>query len=783
MTTYVAAGPLVNYFFYKAIGISNPPGPNIPLDAGKIYFYADEDHSMPLNSFSDVSDPNNPVVNPWPLVLGGQGDCGVIYLEDRLYFIQIYSKEDILQWTIPHFNPGGDSGGSANDALNYIPNGQFLLHNNLPATNDYDAGEIRQGITEVAYGGWTFERPDTSTGTDIVTFDRYDDYVSSPPSNPRYAIHINCTESDSADGYKRLSLKFPNVNRFASPTQQYTVGFSGIDNGDANTTVDLYLRKNFGTGGDTETSTLIKTFTLTATLQSFFISFNYGTNEGKVIGPNDDDFVSLDFRFKTDDTFDVDLVDFLQESGNIINPVYPETPQRFDVKESLGGGFPIPSYDGMDIGLSPILTKNGWQFDHSNIGKIYASINRSLKTGELFADGDQYEADGYSSDGIPYARLQKEVMQPGEIMPRYGTGRNFVTSYYINSAFGAINSLRIVNNSTGAVTDFSDGSTPTGFAFNNVTSGSVNANSWGLTYGTNSFYIWGKFAGSLNDIGIVPGTTGFVVVADRVGRPSIESVNFKTIFSVTTIPAATLAGKYFEFNDTGNVFYVWYKVDGAGTDPAPGGGAIGIEIDLLSSWNAYQVAQVTANAISGFKVTNIITTAASTITSGAFFNLNTQTQQYYVWYQKDGSGTDPAPSGKLPIKVSILSADTDIQVATKTLLAINSKYFATPDLRGMFLRGWDKGAGIDTDVVTRWSYYANILFGDDVGSNEFDGILNHFHSAEITKNLFSPNVAGSEAYTSGINLPPPLSSGITIFSKGEPESRPINTYVNYVIKY
>src|SRR6202790_3831830 len=254
MTTYVAAGPLVNYFFYKAIGISDPPGPNIPLDGGKIYFYEDEDHSMPLDSWSDVSDPLNPVVNPWPLVLGGQGDFGVIYLEDRIYFIQIYSQEGILQWTINHFNPGGDTGGSVNDALNYIPNGQFLLHNDLPATDAFDAGQIRQSVTDIAYGGWTFNRPDASTATDIVTFDRYDEYVSSPPGNPRYSAHVNCTQADPADVYKSISVKFPNVNRFASPVQQYTVGFSGIDNIESSTTVELYVRKNFGTGGDAEVS-------------------------------------------------------------------------------------------------------------------------------------------------------------------------------------------------------------------------------------------------------------------------------------------------------------------------------------------------------------------------------------------------------------------------------------------------------------------------------------------------------------------------------------------------
>jgi hypothetical protein len=782
MTTYVAAGPLVNYFFYKAIGVSNPPGPNIPLDSGKIYFYADEDHSMPLDSWSDVSDPENPVVNPWPLVLGGQGDCGVIYLEDRIYFIQIFSKDDILQWTINHFNPGGDTGGSTNDALNYIPNGQFLLHNDLAATDDFEAGEIRQPVTDIAYGGWTFNRPSASTAKDIVTFDRYDEYIASPSGNPRYSVHVNCIEADSADGYKSVSVKFPNVNRFASLTQQYTVGFSAIDNIDSNTTVELYVRKNFGTGGDAEVSTLIQTFTLDANIQAFNTVFVYGTNEGKVIGTNDDDYVALDFRLKTDETVDVNLVDFLQESGNIVNPVYPETTQRFDVKESLGGGFPIPAYDGSDLYLPVRLTTNGWEFDTSDIGKIYASSYQQVEIGELFADGSQYLTSGVSSDGIPYSRLQAKLMNlsAGEILPRYGTGTNFVVALYTNTQSAPQNSLRITNNSMGIVTDFGDGSTPTGFTFNNVSDGSVNCNSWGLIYGassspSNTFYIRGKNLGSLNDVGISPGSSGFTVNAIRAGRPDTETVNFKTLFSVATIPASTLAGKEFEFNSNSTAYYVWYKVDGAGTNP--GGPGTGILVELLSTWNAAEVSCATASAISGFKISNVITTAGSTIPAGSFWNLNTSSTEYYVWYEVDGSGTDPAPFGKMPIKVSILSADTDVEVSTKTLMAINSMYFATPDLRGMFLRGWDNGAGIDTDSALRWSYYAQLLLGDDVGSNQFDEILNHYHN--LDQDTF---VSGSFLSTppGGVSL---NFSAPTVLATGGSESRPLNTYVNYVIKY
>jgi len=66
-------------------------------------------------------------------------------------------------------------------------------------------------------------------------------------------------------------------------------------------------------------------------------------------------------------------------------------------------------------------------------------------------------------------------------------------------------------------------------------------------------------------------------------------------------------------------YYVWYTVDGAGTDPTPGG--TGIQVDVLSTDTAAQVAQKTAAAMAQFGCTP--TTAgpfkaeASTTTAGA----------------------------------------------------------------------------------------------------------------------------------------------------------------------
>jgi len=785
MTTYVPNSPLVNYFFYNAP--TTQGGPNIPLEEGKIYFYADEDHSQPLDTWSDVYDPNNPVVNEWPLRLGAAGECPIIYMEERFYYIEIYDKNDVFQRSISHYFPGDGFSGSANDAKNYIPNGQFLLHSDLPATEDYEAGEIREAITDIAYGGWTFERPEESTAKDFVTFERYDEYVSNPTGNPRYAVRIRCDEPDSGDAYKQLCVKFPNVNRFASAVQQYTFGFTGIDLGDADATVELYLIKNFGTDGSPQTETLLKTFTLTATTSSFYYAFVYGQNTGKIISGDDDDYIKLACRFKTDETIDLKLTDFLQESGNVVSPQYPETPNREDIMTSLGGGFPVPAYDGSNLYLHPILTPTGWEFDDSQVGFVFAdTVLGATRKGYIDADGSEYLTNGYFSDGVPCSRLQSKYFDPVKGLPLYGTGIEFVTTYYTNDPTVTNSSLRIQNNKAGTATNYSDGSNPTGFTFFNVTAGTTSTEQLGIYYGNSKFYIWGKVIGAISAYpAIEANTSGFTVEQLRPSQfpdDVAATVLTKSLYSVTTVAASAITGgAYFTVYNTNGFYIPWYKKDGVGSQPSVPGAMFYIEIDIKGTWNASEIAKVTAAAISGSKITNIITTAASTIPQSSFFNLNTDLTEFYVWMDKDNGGTDPLVPGKTGIRVGISGAETAEEVGQNILLTLNSYSFAVPKLNGMILRGVDNDGEIDTDNILRWSFYNQLVSGDQtdlMGSYQFDEITQHTH--------YILNVS-EEGFTSDTSPPAFISEivagGFISTPSGGSESRPLNMNVRYLVKY
>lgn len=126
-------------------------------------------------------------------------------------------------------------------------------------------------------------------------------------------------------------------------------------------------------------------------------------------------------------------------------------------------------------------------------------------------------------------------------------------------------------------------------------------------------------------------------------------------------------------SNVGFGFYVWYKVDGTGTDPNPGqldgafptiGDAVGIEVDILSTDSASQVATKTFNIlnnviytpffiVSGLSGDTFTNTAAL---AGGFFN-------------EDSSG---APTGFIIVDAGSGVAPTYASVTTSTITAIQA---------------------------------------------------------------------------------------------------------------
>lgn len=789
-TDYMIAPSLQEYFVDKSTGL--------PLSGGKVYFYSDVNRTMPKAVYTiSGSPPNYSYVQlPNPSTLSsvgtfqdeGNNDILPYYFpfdadgNVELYYIEVFDADGVPQLTreawpnIASVVP--DSQGL--NATNFIPNGQFLAHNNIPAANTPNSlpGLITQASTNIAQGGWTFERPSVTTAVDYVTFFRYGAYVTDPSSSPRYAVEIQCAGANPSDVYKSLRIKFNDVNKFASLTQEYTFGFNGVTESSGDFQVALNLVKNFGTGGSPSAQVLtqLTTFMITSLDTLFQFSFIFGDNTGKNIGTNNDDFVALDISFPTNLTYNAIFTDFMLLIGNIAVTDFPITTDKDFIARSLVP--PPPDPDGYDLYLPLVQTKYGLDYDSTQVGKIYATVSATAGIGELLCNGLSYLTAGYTAEGIPYKRIQNLLIghqaATFPICPLFGTGQNFVSAFpfFVDDTF-----ISLAHNKFGLQTVAADGAVSTGFAFFTVALGTSNFGFTGYVYGDETnLWILNNSPGVVSFVNGA-GTSGFIVHAipdPNVGE-RIGSAHCQQLLSVK-VNAAPAAGTYFLVGDTLAQFYVWFRIDGVGTDPAPGG--TGIRVDLLSTMAVQDIVYVIAMAISAFQIECIQVSAGSAVPPNSYWTFTANSQLYYVWYSLNGGGIDPLIGGGIGISVYYTTSYTQDDMANATLYAINNTYFATPDLRAAYIKGWDPLGSFDLNSIYRYSNNTDCL-PNYIGSRGFSMLLNHTHS--ISNYLVT---SGTLKEIIPTNATAPVTSTFypAINAEGVFQTDVENIYLNYVIK-
>jgi len=779
----------------------------LPLVAGTLKFYKDSDRSEagkkpvfaltgspPDYSYIELTNPL--ILSAVGTIQDNSGNCIPIYYYPydaegniELYFVEIRNSSGVLQETRQAWpNVFSDASSTVQDLINYIPNGQFVEHNFIPTTPPQQVGQITQPITTIAAGGWTFERPTSSSALDIVTFQRIGDSQQEISANPRYLLRIKNEIPGVGDTFKDIRIKFKDVNKFASDTQVYTVYFEGASEVTEQIPVQLFLIKNYGVDGSPVTETQIDSFILTNVNTKFQTSFSFGINNLESIGPNDDDFIQLAFRLPQSTTYDIHVVNFLLTPNLVTITQFPEQTTADALTRTVAGWMNTPLYISYNLYLPLVLTQQGMQFDLSNIGKIYASSNSTAKIGELVCDGARYETSTYSADGIPYARLFNEALfniNQGNNVPIYGTGANYSIVFPYNTT-SIDNNIRLSNNDPAESTATADGSTPTNFTFNTISLGLSSSFSLQNSFliAPRVFVMVGNFYGAVTapTVGTLAGTA-FIIARNLSETRAIIEVVLPTV-------AASFAGQYFTFSSAISQdgpmqnFYVWYTVDGAGADPAPGGK--GIQVNLFSPLDNVISASQTADAISGYLQSKIGCIAATSITPGSFFTFNAVSQGYYVFYKVDNVGTDPAVVSRIGIEVSVLGTDTNAQVAAKTQIAINSKYYAVPDLRGMHLIGQNfsatqNGGGNVIDAYSPFRYARNMLLtGGQVGSQYYDQVVSHTHTTTIAQAEFAELItaAGTNFLVDGVANPAAITG-----PAGSIQNSVLSTVVNWVIKY
>lgn len=106
--------------------------------------------------------------------------------------------------------------------------------------------------------------------------------------------------------------------------------------------------------------------------------------------------------------------------------------------------------------------------------------------------------------------------------------------------------------------------------------------------------------------------------------------------------------------------------------------------------------------------------------------------------------------------------------------------FYVPDYQGVFLRGHDNGRGLDPDSLLRSNPVSGLAWegdgvgGDEIGSYQLDAFKSHYHYASVIGGASTNTWLGADYAARG--------TGMTT-STGGNETRPVNMYVSYIIKY
>lgn len=815
----------------------------LPLSGGIVTFYSDVDRTKlkPVYQLTGTYPNYGYSALPNPLVLNIAGSYqDALYNNiipyyypwtgtplsptgtQELYYITVQSSGFVPQETRqgwPNSAVNGSSPMSQNTEANFVPNGQFLAHNTIvsatePPVTTYAFGATNIDAQAIAQGGWTFQHTNGGTSVFNNSFARIAGGMSGLNDFPRYAFNFKCSSFNASDQIRDLSIQWRNVNTFsggaAVGTQPYTFYFSGASN-DVNTyTMEVYVTYYFGTGGSPSAplQVLLTSKSITPNYQSFKVSIPAFAANAGTLGTNDDDYIGISLRGPSG-TWDIQVTDFALLEGDVTLTSFPVQTESEALYRGVAGWMPVPAANGNDLYLPLVLTPGGMTFDHSQVGTIVAAM-RSAVNNELLCDGQQYQTSAYSTLGIPYSRLKTVLFDSTSGLPIFGTGSNYVNSYIATTG---LTTLLISQNKQGVQTAPADGAAPTGFTFNtaiNAQSAGYEYQAWSNSNGTVAFKHL-PFTSVANAVGA--GTSGMSV--GSYNNPVTTGYNYEFIVHalIGTHFITGGAGLYFTFSNAATDYYVWFQT-GTETLPVAAGPIAGytpIQVNILPTMSIKDVGIAIQNVINGFQ-SNTVTVGAAPPNS-SYFTFHSNGVTYAPWYNLGGVGTVPVVAGTL-IEVDLGATPTAAQVVAATQVAINSQFFAVPDLRGMFLRGTDPTGIWDNDVLLRWGS-SGINNPVLPGSFEFDIFEQHLHTASSSSTTTisgNATVSGTQvgskvsSYTAGgttsdtiqnagagnqYNTSAPAvgqatygtTTTTTMTATGNKETRPVNAFVNWLIKY
>ena len=692
-----------------------PPGPNIPLAGGFIYFYADEDHTLELPTYSDVSDPQNPVVNTNPIQLGAAGDCPLFYLEDRFYYIVItdYTGDQANPiTTINHYNPKSALiGGAYNN--NFIVNPQFNYPIVFYKTTD-EVGEITKPVTLVAWGCEFLEDDETET-KNYVTFENIEGQgIEGDPIN-QIVLNSNLVSAEESKKDFRWRLGQADFNE----GNQLTFCVQMINKLTGTINVDLILQIFYGEGGSDPQEISLTSFNVTVTRQKFIETFTMPSISGKTVGAGNRSSIIL--RPGIGQICQVGITNVMTVPGNVPAPIFVTEPTGFSKAQILGVSTDI-EHAGLDENYSSYYYTDGLIFPYADTGTIVLEPNTTIQEFREKCDGSSRKISDYSVNDIPYRRLYNVIgntfgsggsliaTSNGDVVTvssvegarqKTAWANGDTTFTFTDTVIGLRYSLSLSRTSNPMVLsgEFYDKFAPDQTA--NTYSSAATILPFGPNQANNLLNYWGTRNGEIP-------TSNITIVTTDPGSPTVNATFtiqfnetnptlYKTrIVNVTggAFPVPTISS-FIEFSSfannnrrpngvNSNNEQILFALDEVGPPGFPGVvndyaiqpinylGAIPFRSNLSIQKNILIFKDFISNP---FTVTIQVT---SVPTAGQYFLYSSATVDYYGWFTVNGVGVDPAVPGRTGVEIPLFTGYTEEQTAIAIADAINDAEFSLP---------------------------------------------------------------------------------------------------------
>jgi microcystin-dependent protein len=365
-----------------------------------------------------------------------------------------------------------------------------------------------------------------------------------------------------------------------------------------------------------------------------------------------------------------------------------------------------------------------------------ATIYQDLITGQvpITSVGTNYElliADGTNPNAAPNAVTVYDLFDDALSVGTY-TGLNLTGALTYGTATGT----RLVSaNATITTGTITTGVIPT------LTAGTTTSTAATITSGTIT-----NLASTTGTIATLNSTTGTIATLNST-TGTIATLN-STTGTITNL-STTLAGDFTISQGTGTL------------------GTSGVTAGAYGSSTIIPTFSVDAKG----RITTVSTASVTASVSG------TVVGSIIAWT------TGTAPSDYLHCDGSAINRTTYAGlfgvISTSYGTGDGSTTFNIPDYRGRFLRGFANGQSTDPDRATRTNR-GDGTTGDNVGTNQADEFKGHNHSATTTARNIATGGAGNLASGGGS---PNTAGSVTIGTSGGNETRPINTYVMWCIKF